>query len=267
MIRDWFLRHPLTGYFALVFGISWGGIAIVFAEFGFDLAPLQPVEGGLMFLMMLLGPSLGGIACIALLDGRAGLHSLWRSSRRWRVAPRWWAVALLTAPVVLLAILLPLSAIAGPGFRPGYPWMLLPVGLLAGSFEEIGWTGYATPRLLARYRPFRAGLILGLVWAFWHLAVDFRFNAGSMGALWPLEFAVAYLATLTPYCMLMTWVFARTQSLLLAILMHASFTGWLMVLFPATEALESLAWQAGFALILWLLVAGVFAKRRERAIP
>jgi membrane protease YdiL (CAAX protease family) len=266
LIRDWLHRHPLIGFLALVFGISWGGIAVIMAARGFDLSALQPVEGGLMFLMMLLGPSLGGIACITLLDGRAGLRATWQSARHWRVAPGWWAVALLTIPVTLLTVLLPLAAIAWPAFTPGHQWALLFVGLVAGGFEEIGWTGYATPRLLARQGTLCAGLILGLVWAFWHLLVDFRYNAGSMGALWLLEFAVVYLATLTPYRMLMTWVFARTRSLLLAILMHASFTGWLMVLFPATEGLQSLAWQAGFAVILWLLVAAVFAARRARAL-
>ena len=39
-----------------------------------------------------------------------------------------------------------------------------------------------------------------------------------------------------------------------------------MVLFPATKALQSLAWQAGFAVILWLLVAAVFGARRARAL-
>lgn len=262
MIRDWLHHHPLTGFFALVVCISWGEIAVIMAARGVDLSPLQPVEGGLLFLMMLLGPSLGGIACIALLDGRDGLWATWQSARHWRVAPGWWAVALLTIPVTLLALLLPLAAIAGPAFTPGHQWALLFVGLVAASFEEIGWTGYATPRLLARHGTLRAGLILGLVWAFWHLLVDFRYNAGSLGALWPLEFAVVYLATLTPYRMLMTWVFARTRSLLLAILMHASFTGWLMLLFPATKALQSLAWQAGFAMILWFLVAAVFVAQR-----
>lgn len=61
MIRDWLHRHPLIGFLVLVFGISWGGIAVVTAR-GFNLSPMQAVEGGLMFLMMLLGPSLGGIA-------------------------------------------------------------------------------------------------------------------------------------------------------------------------------------------------------------
>ena len=84
MIREWFLRHPLTGYFALVFGISWGGIAVILAAHGFDLSPMQPVEGGLMFLMLLLGPSVSGFLCIAILDGRAGLNAPQRPSWRWQ---------------------------------------------------------------------------------------------------------------------------------------------------------------------------------------
>jgi hypothetical protein len=64
--------------------------------------------------------------------------------------------------------------------------------------------------------------------------------------------------------MLMTWVFARSHSLLLAILMHASFTGWLLALFPATSLLQSLMWQAAFALILWALVGAVLAHERGR---
>lgn len=258
-LRSWIAtslqRHPLAWFFALAFGISWGGILVIVAARGVDLSPLQPVEGGLIFLMMLLGPSLSGLICTALTDGRAGLRALWRSALRWRVAPQWLAVALLTTPAILLTILLPLAMVAGPAFRPGLQWPLLAVGFVAGSFEEIGWTGFASPRLLERHGLGQAGLTLGLVWAFWHLLVDVRFNAGAMGPLWPVQFAVVYLATLTPYRMLMTWVFSRTGSLFAAILMHASFTGWLLVLFPATSVALSLAWQAVFALILWALVA------------
>jgi uncharacterized protein len=257
-LRSWIAhslqRHPLAWFFGLAFGISWGGILIIAAARGFDLSPLQPVEGGLIFLMMLLGPSLSGLICTALTDGHAGLRALGYSLLRRRVPPQWIAVALLTAPVILLVILLPLAVVLGSAFSPGVQWPLLAVGLVAGSFEEIGWTGFATPRLLARHGVGRAGLTLGLLWAFWHLLVDVRFNIAAMGSLWPVEFAVVYLATLTPYRMLMTWVFARTGSLFLAILMHASFTGWLLALFPATSVPQSLSWQAVFALILWALV-------------
>jgi len=258
-LRNWIAnslqRHPLAWFFAMPFGISWGGILVISAARGFALSPLQSVEGGLIFLLLLLGPSVSGLICTALTDGRAGLRALGCSALRWRVPPQWIAVALLSAPVILLVILLPLAVVLGPAFSPGLQWPLLAVGLVAGSFEEIGWTGFATPRLLARHGLGRAGLTLGLHGAFGHLLVDVRFKAGAMGPLWPVEFAVVYLATLTPYRMLMTWVFSGTGSLFAAILMHASFTGWLLVLFPATSVALSLAWQAVFALILWALVA------------
>ncbi|SDR59399.1 CAAX protease self-immunity [Rhizobiales bacterium GAS113] len=171
---------------------------------------------------------------------------------------RWYAVALLTTP--LFAILWPLSAIVAPTFAPRFQWALFGVGLVAGGFEEIGWTGFATPRLLARRRAGMAGLFLGLVWAFRHLLVDFRYNFEAMRMVWPLEFAVVYIATLTPYRILMTWVCMNTRSVLLAVLMHASYTGWLLVLFPATSLTQSLFWQTAFAVMLWLAAALVLRR-------
>jgi membrane protease YdiL (CAAX protease family) len=252
---SWLRRHPLFGYFALCFGISWGGILIVIAATGFRLATLQPLEMGLIFMLMLLGPSASGLILTAALNGRAGLHRLGSRLMLWKLGVRWYALALLTAPLLLLAILWPLSAVADPAFAPRFQLALLPVGLFAGTFEEIGWTGFATPRLLAGRRAGAAGLFLGLVWAFWHLLVDFRYNFQVMGMIWPLEFAIVYIATLTPYRILMTWVYRNTGSVLLAALMHASFTGWLLVLFPATSLAQSLSWQTAFAILLWLAVA------------
>nr|WP_294552399.1 type II CAAX endopeptidase family protein [uncultured Rhodopila sp.] len=253
-------RHPLAGYFAMCFGISWGGILLILTATGFNLAALQPLETGLIFAMMLLGPSASGLTLTAVLDGRAGLHRLGSGLTRWTLGARWYAVALLTTPLFLLAILWPLGVVVAPAFAPRFHWPLLGVGLVAGGFEELGWTGFATPRLLARQRAGTAGLLLGLVWAFWHLLVDFRYNFEAMGVVWPLEFAVVYIATLTPYRMLMTWVYVNTGSVLLAILMHASYTGWLLVLFSATSLTQSLSWQAAFAIMLWLAVALVLRR-------
>jgi hypothetical protein len=122
--------------------------------------------------------------------------------------------------------------------------------------------------LLARRRLFVAGLWLGLVWALWHVLVDFRQNSDTVGIAWVLEFAVFYLATLTAYRLLMTWVYANTRSLFLAVLMHASYTGWLLVLYPATSFVQGLVWQSAFAVALWLVVAVVmlgFAEFRGHA--
>ena len=150
-----------------------------------------------------------------------------------------------------------------PVFAPRFQWWLFGIGLLAGTFEEIGWTGFATPRLLTRKSLTVAGLTLGLTWALWHLLVDFRYNAAAMGSIWPLEFVITYLLTLTPYRLLLMWVYHRTQSLMLAINMHASFTGSLLVLVPVVPASHSFYWQAIFAIVLWGLVA--LALRKDKA--
>jgi hypothetical protein len=105
MIRSWFGRKPLLGYFALAYGISWGGILVILALTSFDLTQLRPLDTGLIFVLMLLGPSTAGIASTALLYGRPGLHDLGASLARWRVGGRWYAMALLTMPVLLLAVL------------------------------------------------------------------------------------------------------------------------------------------------------------------
>ena len=221
---------------------------------------MLPLEGGLFFLAMLLGPSMSRTLFTTLCDGREGLRRLGVRLLRWRVSARWHAVALLTIPAILLTILLSLVAAVDPVFAPRFQWALFAVGLVAGSIEEIGWTGFATPRLLDRQSAGMAGLSLGVIWAFWHLLGDFRYNLGAMGTAWPLEFAIVYLATLTPYRIMMTWVYSNSQNLLLAILMHASFTGWLMVLFPSTAFTQSPAWQSVFALALWCAAALVLRR-------
>lgn len=264
MIRNSLQRHPLLVFFALAFGISWGAILTIMVSRGFDLAPLQGGEGGLLFLAMLLGPSVSGLACTALLEGRLGLRALGVRAFHWRVAGVWYAVALLTVPAILLVVLSLLSVLVDPVFAPRFQWWLFGLGLLAGTFEEIGWTGFATPRLLARKSLMVAGLSLGCIWALWHLLVDFRYNAGAMGAVWPLEFFITYLLALPPYRLLMTWVYGHTQSLALAILMHASFTGSLLVLVPVVPASVGFYWQSAFAVALWVLVAVVLRKERAR---
>jgi hypothetical protein len=82
-----------------------------------------------------------------------------------------------------------------------------------------------------------------------------------------LEFAIFYVATLTAYRMLMTWVYANTRSLMLAVLMHATYTAWLFVMYPATSFKQGLVWKIAFAAALWVVVAvvvGKFAQRGSR---
>jgi membrane protease YdiL (CAAX protease family) len=265
MVKSWFRRWPLLGYFALAYGISWGGTLVVLALTGFELVQLRPIDTGLIFVLMLLGPCAAGIACTALLGGRPGLGELRSGLMRWRVGVRWYVVAMLTMPILMLSVLWPLVAV-DPAFAPRFQWPLLAIGLVTGSFEEIGWTGLATPRLLERHSPFITGVVLGLAWALWHGLVDFRQNSSAQGASWLLEFALLYMAALTAYRLLMTWVYVHTRSLLLAVLMHASYTGWLLALYPATSFGQGLAWQGALAAVLWMAVGVVYARDRYSSL-
>ena len=161
-LSPWLRRHPLLGYFALTYGISWGGILVVLGSTGFDLNVLRPLDTGLIFVCMLLGPSIAGLSMTAVLDGRAGFRDLKSRLLRRHLALGWYALALLTMPVLMLAVLWPLSLIADEAFAPGFRWPLFAIGVIAGTFEEIGWTGFATPRLLVWQRTWVAGLSLGL---------------------------------------------------------------------------------------------------------
>ena len=248
-------QRPLGSFFALAYGISWGATLIVLAASHFDLVDLSPLDTGLIFVSMLLGPCVSGLMLTALLEGRLGLRRVGASLRNWQAGIRWYALALLTMPLLLCATLWLLGVFVDAAFLPRFQWQLFAVGLVAGTFEEVGWTGFATPRLLVRHRPFIAGLLLGLLWALWHALVDFRQNFHAMGVAWLLEFVVFYVASLTAYRLLMMRLYVNTRSLLLAVLMHASYTGWLFVLYPSTSFEQGLLWQAVLALGLWLVVA------------
>jgi uncharacterized protein len=118
-IKGFIKGHPVLSYFALVFAISWGGGLIVVGPGAF----LGTKEtSGMLFLLVVLvalaGPSVAGILLTGLVDGRAGLSEFRSRLLKWRVGVRWYAVALLTAPILYVAVLFALSLIS-PKFLPG----------------------------------------------------------------------------------------------------------------------------------------------------
>jgi hypothetical protein len=113
-------RHPLLSYFALAFALSWGVVLIVIVVgHGSILATKEQFETLIPFVgpAMLLGPSVAGILLTGILYGKAGFRDLLARMTRWRVGARWYAVALLTAPLIFMAVLLGLSLFS-PDFIP-----------------------------------------------------------------------------------------------------------------------------------------------------
>jgi uncharacterized protein len=209
----------------------------------------------LMFPAMLVGPSLAGTLLTRVFDGPAGLRNLFFRMRRFRFPARWYT-ALLIPPVFVLCILALLKTFVSPVYTPNRFWLGLAFGIPAGFFEEIGWTGFAFPKMCLKLPAPRAALLLGLLWGLWHVPViNFLGTAVPHGAYW-LHFFLAFTAAMTATRVLIAWLYAHTQSISLAQLMHACSTGSLVVFSPpAATAPQEAFWYAVYAAALWLLVA------------
>ena len=260
------MGHPVVIYFVLTFLISWGGILVVLGPGAFTgaTAPTEELLP-LVYMAMFAGPSIAGILMTGLVDGKAGFHDLRVRLLRWRVDVRWYVAALLTAPLAVTAVLLPLS-LSSAGFLPGVfasddMVSLLVIGLAAGLMtglcEELGWTGFVIPRLRLRYGILTTGLIVGMLWGAWHFPL---FSGGDLsGALPAALFLPVQLFTFLPaYRVLMVWVYDRTGSLLVAMLMHVSLTASTLILQPLDVAgMGALTYDLVLAAVLWLLIAAL----------
>ena len=262
-------RHPLPAYYTLTFAISWGGMLMVIG--GPGGLPGTPEQAdrlmGIAFSLM-AGPSVSGLLLTGLVSGRTGLRDLLARLLRWRVAARWYAVALLTAPLLSTGVFLALS----PDFSDfpivtidnKAPLLLAAIatGLTGGFLEEIGWTGFAIPRLKCDLGVFKTGLVTGVLWGAWHFLVTFWYSGTSSGELPLALFLTLYFLTgvaqLTAYRVLMVWVYDRTESLLVAVLMHASLiVSTTPILLPAMTGVPFLTWFLVLTVALWVVVAAV----------
>ena len=183
-----------------------------------------------LFWLAGFGPTLVALALTAFHNGWEGIRRLLQL--RWTVKPIWYLVSLLGTPFVMLVAVGLHMALGGK--RPAYmdpnhvvtsleQWPLvivvfLYVFIFTALGEEIGWRAYALPRLQARFSPFLSSLILGFVWAFWHLPLFWM--AGNFHEQLPLSWFVLQVIGST---FLYTWFFYRTNgSLLIALLFHTS---------------------------------------------
>ena len=268
-IKAFVERHPLLSFYALAFAITWGGLIMVVGGPSEILGTLQLLGKRLALVMLawLAGPSVASILMTGLVHGRAGFRDLLTRMTRWRVGARWYAVALLTAPLLVTAVLLALS-LGSPAFLPTIlttsdKVALLLMGMVGtvvgGIFEELGWTGFATPILLRqRYGVLGTGLIIGVLWGVAHLPLYYWASGNLSGALSPGFLVTAQvLAWFPAYRVLMVWAYDSTESVLLAMLMHASLTASQVIFASLATAVPLFTYTLVFGAVVWLVIGVV----------
>jgi uncharacterized protein len=202
-------RHALTTFFLLSYALSWWAWPL----YALGLFP-NPVAS--------FGPFLAAIVVLALTEGKAGIVGLFRRMLRWRVAPGWYAVALLL-PAVLTAVATMLNVMLGaqapsaaqlgawPGIFSTFAIVLLVPGV-GGAWEEPGWRGYAVPRLQYGRSALVASLILGVLIAGWHLPLMVVGQVSYSDIVLILAAVIVF-----------NWVFNNARgSVLIIMLMHAA---------------------------------------------
>ena len=177
----------------------------------------------------------------------------------WRVGAPWYS-AVLIFPVLILAVQLGLVALLSRDFAPYFfPWGIL-IGLLPGFFEEIGWTGFALPKMLLKHSALAAAILLGVLQTLWHLAADYLTSSGVRGVYWLPHFAM-FVVSMTAMRVILVWVYTNTRSVLLAQLMHASSTGFLSILVPLSlSPRNDTIFYGVYAVALWAAVIVVVAR-------
>ncbi len=260
----------LVAFLFLTFALTWiAWIApALWAPRGFD-AIFAP--GGAIFLLGVFVPGIVAIALTAKHEGRAGVARLLSHIGRWDVGARWYlfAITYMATNRLLAAVVHRVVTGAWPAFGDT-PVVLLLGALLISTWtqagEEIGWRGYALPRMTRSLGLGGASVVIGVIWAVWHLPLFFIADAGTTGQSFPI-----YLLGVTGLSVIMGWLYWKTGgSLLLVMLMHASVNNS-VGLVPGVVPGATNQWSFNGSIVSWasvsisLLVAAILLPRMRGA--
>jgi membrane protease YdiL (CAAX protease family) len=261
-------KHPLFFFFLFTFVFSWIFLAIeVLTVWGF-----LPIDSRIILVVNVFftfGPTFAAIIMTGIIEGRAGLLQLRTRLKQWRVGWQWYLFILVGIPaLMLLALIIQPGILASfKGFTSiviaQYPLYFFVVWFGGGPLgEEIGWRGFALPRMQPRYGPLLGTLILGVPWAFWHLPQFLTpYQGGGPGtglAAFVTDFSLFFVFVMA-LAIVMTWLFNHTKgSIFFAVTTHACVDTPAVVLFPlflaADYSSQMLAFALSFGIVALLIV-------------
>ena len=257
-------KHPVAWFYLLAFSLSWlGMISVVLVSRG--IAPFYRPYFLFLSIFYAIGPALAAVIVSQVAHGKTGIRGLLKGLSRWRFGPVWYIVAVLGPAVLLLAAqlitkLLGFSAtIAMPqGDLSLYAILAFAINFLANTCEEIGWRGFALPRLQKRYNAVLATLIVGMLWALWHLPLIFL--VGQPMAAYPFLWFIIIVADAFIY----TWIYNSTKgSILLVAIFHGAgniFEAFMTGVSPIAYAIVTCA----VAIALIAVFGSANLSRRQR---
>jgi membrane protease YdiL (CAAX protease family) len=246
-------NRSLLSFFVITFAFSW-----FFWLFGV-LASLNlfslPFPNMGVVVIGAHGPLVAALVLTYHSGGWKAVKKLLAAGFNLRLKLIWWLVILLL-PVAVTGLAVWIAA-ALNGYQPdlamlSQPWMILPTFLfmffLGGSFqEEFGWRGFALPRLLERWNPLIASLILGGFWGVWHLPLFYITGTGQ--TFMPFGF---FLLLAVAFSVLFTWIYLRTKrNLFSALLLHTAINTSLSI-FPPIEQ------RIGGSQVAFIYMTGLF---------
>lgn len=214
------VRAPsLRTFFAMSFGLTWGiaALLILFTDqieaiFG-ELSMTNP-----LFILAVYAPGFAGVFLVWRHYGLEGLASYFRRLTLWRMPLPWWAFLAIGIPALFYLGAAMTGTITDP--FPFTPWYgvvpALTIALFIGPIEEFGWRGLALPLLQRRYTPLGASLILGAIWATWHIPAFLL--SGTPQSAW--SFGPYFIAVVAISVILTPMFNAARGSILIAALYH-----------------------------------------------
>ncbi len=223
-VTRWMKAHDLLAFFALTFLITWSAwLSVIRSLPEMDFNNVG-TGGMILFLLGLWGPGLSAILVAAFTRGKAGLKELFGRLKYRRGSARWfltagflWMAISLTAALAYATVTNQTLSFHGNQWARIFSLLTAALPYFFWGCEEIGWRGFALPRLLSRWNALFASVILGLVWGVWHLPM-FIFSIKGLNPGMPFYLYLIYTVSIS---VVMTWLLNHTQgSLLVAIFFH-----------------------------------------------
>lgn len=232
--QNFVARNSLVIFFVLAFSISWIGTFAIAGPKSLAGEDFESSDIGLMAVAMLSGPFFAGLIMSYVADGRSGFLGLFAKMKKIKVAGRWY-LPVLIFPALLLLVSFLLGVFVSPELAPVLGFFGVVGGPMAGFLEETGWMGFAYPKIKAKRSALSAALYFGSIHIVWHVLADFLVNFTAFGGYW-LPYFIGFSLHIIPLRVLTVWVYTNTKSLPLAMLMHASSTGFYGILISTTMA-------------------------------